>query len=78
MSEIDFEAIWSALPIPAILVGSDLSVKGLNPAAESFVALSTKRIVGQPLAKFVGEASRILDVVEQVIERSSSLVQYDV
>lgn len=78
MTEIDFEAIWSALPIPAILIGADLSVKGLNPAAESLVSLSSKRVVGQALGLFVGEASRILDVVEQVIDRSSSLVQYDV
>lgn len=78
MTSIDFEAIWSALPTPAILISDDTRILSVNPAAEALLALSNKRMVDQQLRSFVGEGSRILDVVEQVRERSVSLAQYDV
>ena len=50
----------------------------MNPAAENLVGLSDKQGRGKPLRKFVGEGSRMLDVVMQAVERGQSVVQYDV
>lgn len=42
-------ALWSSLPVPAILIdGSDL-IADLNPAAEGFMNNSTKTLLGQPV-----------------------------
>ena len=42
-------ALWSSLPVPAILIdGTDL-IADLNPAAEGFMNNSTKTLLGQPV-----------------------------
>lgn len=78
MTPADFEAIWSSLPVPAIVVSSDHKVLALNPAAESFVGLSSRQATGFGLATFIGPTSRVLDVLRQAAEQSLSVVQYDV
>lgn len=40
--------IWASLPIPAILIGRDGRVTEVNPAAEIFLNLSSKALIGQP------------------------------
>lgn len=40
--------IWASLPIPALLIGPDLRVFEVNPAAEIFLNVSSKNLMGQP------------------------------
>lgn len=47
-TDLEF-ALWSSLPVPAVLIdGSDL-IADLNPAAEGFMNNSTKSLLGQPV-----------------------------
>jgi len=78
MIEPDFEAVWGALPIPAMTLDRENIVTAINPAAESFIGVSERQIAGQPLHLFTGDASRILDVVNQAAVQRVSVVQYDV
>lgn len=78
MNGPDFEAVWGALPIPALTLDRDAVVTAINPAAESFVSASERQVAGQELQAFTGAASRILDVVSQAARQRVSVVQYDV
>ena len=40
--------IWASLPIPALLIGPDGRITEANPAAEIFLNLSRRALVGQP------------------------------
>ncbi|MFW2586825.1 two-component system sensor histidine kinase NtrB [Sagittula sp. SSi028] len=42
-------AIWSSLPVPAILIDADENIGDLNPAAEGFLNNSAKSLRGQPI-----------------------------
>lgn len=42
-------AIWSSMPVPALLVDRDDNILSLNPAAETFLNASTKSMAGQPI-----------------------------
>ncbi|TCS63215.1 two-component system sensor histidine kinase NtrB [Primorskyibacter sedentarius] len=42
-------AIWSSLPVPAILIDKDENIADLNPAAEGFMNNSAKWLMGQPI-----------------------------
>lgn len=43
---IDADALWSALPLPALLIGADDGIEAMNPAAESFLNASEKSMIG--------------------------------
>ncbi len=78
MTGVDYEAVWSALPIPALIIQDADKIVGMNSAAESFVGASSKQVTGKSLEQFVGSSSRVLDVVRQAAEKSVSVVQYEV
>lgn len=42
-------ALWSSLPVPALLLDCDDVIIASNPAAESFLNMSTKSLAGQKL-----------------------------
>ena len=42
-------ALWNSLPVPALLLNSDDTIAESNPAAESFLNLSTKALKNAPL-----------------------------
>ncbi|MEY1555417.1 nitrogen regulation protein NR(II) [Yoonia sp. R2331] len=46
---IEGDVLWSSLPVPALLVGSDDTILQSNPAAESFLNLSAKALEGAGL-----------------------------
>ena len=76
--QIDFEAIWSALPVPAMVIDRDMRISSINPAAEHLVSSSSRQIRGHALADYVGPSSRVVDLVVQASQGSVSVVQYDV
>lgn len=78
MSGADYEAVWGGLPTPAFVIDPDANIVSMNPAAEHLVGLSDKQVRAKPLKKFVGDGSRIVDVVGQAADRGQSVVQYDV
>lgn len=42
-------ALWNSLPVPALLLNADDTIAESNPAAEAFLNLSAKALVGAPL-----------------------------
>ncbi len=42
-------ALWSSLPVPAILVAPDDTIAAINPAAESFLNLASRALIGAPV-----------------------------
>ncbi|MBU2993310.1 ATP-binding protein [Octadecabacter sp. 1_MG-2023] len=42
-------ALWTSLPVPALLLNKDDTIADSNPAAESFLNLSTKSLLGASL-----------------------------
>lgn len=73
-----FEALWGAIPYPALVVDETDAIVTANPAAESFGAISLRQMAGKPLGRFVGDDSALLDVVGQARRNGVSVVQYDV
>ena len=49
-----FEALWSAIPYPALVVDGEERILSVNPAAESFGGTSLRQMAGKPLGRFVG------------------------
>ncbi|MDO9638633.1 MAG: ATP-binding protein [Pseudotabrizicola sp.] len=41
--------IWASLPIPAVLLGLDGRITEVNPAAETFLNVSSRALIGQPV-----------------------------
>ena len=77
MSGGSFEALWSAIPYPALVVDPEDAIVTANPATESFGGMSLRQIAGRPLGKFVGNDSALLDVVGQARRNGVSVAQYD-
>ena len=48
-----YQELWSQLPIPALLVTGDDNVQELNLAAEQFLGISAKVILGQPIWNYL-------------------------
>ena len=60
-----FEALWSAIPYPAMVVDPSDAIVTANPATESFGGTSLRQMAGKPLGRFVGGDSAVLDVIGQ-------------
>ncbi len=43
------DAIWAALPVPALVIDGDDRIARINPAAEGFMLSSERTLVGQPV-----------------------------
>jgi two-component system nitrogen regulation sensor histidine kinase GlnL len=78
MNGMGFEAIWGAMPYPALVIGPDDEIRAANPAAESFGAVSMRQMEGRPLGKFLGDDSAVLEVVRQARRSGVSVAQYDI
>ncbi|MEM9429193.1 MAG: ATP-binding protein [Pseudomonadota bacterium] len=78
MIDLTLEQVWTAIPYPAFVVGSDSRIAACNTEAEVFSAASRRQIVDRPLARFVGPESPILDAVAQAREGAASVVLYGV
>jgi two-component system nitrogen regulation sensor histidine kinase GlnL len=72
-----FEALWSAIPYPALVVDETDTILTANPATESFGGTSQRQMAGRPRAKFLGADSAVLDVVGQARRNGVSVAQYN-
>lgn len=73
-----FEALWSAIPYPAVVLDANDAVLTVNPATESFGATSLRQMAGRPISKFLGADSVVLEVIAQARRDGVSVAQYDV
>lgn len=65
--------IASALPMPVIVVGPELEIVFVNPAAEQFFSTGSGILLKQTLKDLIPFGSPVLQLVAQAIERRSSV-----
>ncbi len=71
-------ALWLSLPVPAIMVDADDAVMYVNPAAESFLNISTKALTGEKLWDKVMIDAPLEAPFARARENSTSLFVNDV
>ncbi len=76
--DIGFEALWSAIPYPGLIISKDDTIRAANPAAEDFGSTSFRQMRGKPLTKFLGPNSVVVDVINQARRSDVSVTQYNV
>jgi two-component system nitrogen regulation sensor histidine kinase GlnL len=70
--------IANALPMPVLVVGRNLNVVYVNPAAEQFFDTGAGLLVRQNLADLVPFGSPLIHLVDQARERGASVSERDV
>ncbi len=75
---VDYEAVWHALPQPALLVGADGGILSANAAAESFLSASAQSLMRRSVAEVVGPESRVLDMATRARGGAVSLADHNV
>ncbi len=65
--------IAGALPMPIIVVGPELQILFVNPAAEQFFSTGSGHLLKQTLKDLIPFGSPVLQLVSQAIERRSSV-----
>ena len=63
---ISDERLWASLPMPAFLVGPDDRIEAVNPAAEEFLNVSARGVVGAPIFDRLAVDAPIEDVLKRV------------
>ncbi|WP_420858854.1 two-component system sensor histidine kinase NtrB [Marivivens marinus] len=71
-------ALWNSLPVPALLLGPDDVIVDSNPAAESFLNLSAKSLVGSNIWEKVMIDAPLEEPYARARDFSSSLFVNDV
>ncbi|WP_116597375.1 two-component system sensor histidine kinase NtrB [Primorskyibacter marinus] len=71
-------AIWSSLPVPAILIDEDENIADLNPAAEGFMNNSSKSLAGQPIWDRLMIDAPLEDSIERARRNGTPLFVNDV
>ena len=49
MSDMSMGAIWSSIPVPVLVIGEKDIISQINPAAEGFLNMSERALVGTSL-----------------------------
>ncbi len=78
MSTPDFEALWQALPDPAMVLDSEGIVTAGNGAAEHFLAMSMRALTGRKLAEIAGPESRLAELIGLALQGRAELAEYNV
>ena len=74
----DYEALWQALPNPALLLDRAGRVREVNGAAEDFLGVSRRAMDGRALAQLAGADSRLADLIRRVAASGEALAEYTV
>lgn len=87
-AETDYEALWQALPTPALLVDAEGRVREANGAAEDFLGVSRRVLAGRllagqapggrALASLAGEDSALAALIARVVASGAALSEYGV
>ena len=75
---VDYEALWQALPTPAMLLGQGGRIALINGAAEDFLGLSAKYLDGRSLPEMTGAQSRVADLIARAVSGEAGLGEYNV
>ncbi len=70
--------LWNSLPVPALMIASDDTISDINPAAESFLNLSTRALTGAMLWDKVLIQADVRVAFERARTNVSSLFVNDV
>jgi two-component system nitrogen regulation sensor histidine kinase GlnL len=73
-----YEALWNAMPSPALVIGADGTIALANPAAELFFATSIATLKRRTLRDLLGVTSASLGLVEQCRSSGASVSAYAV
>ena len=76
--QLAFDALWSAIPYPALLLGAENAILAANPAAEGFADTSSRQLIDKPLERFVGSDSTLVDLIAQSRRSGVPVAQYNV
>ncbi|MEM9044487.1 MAG: ATP-binding protein [Pseudomonadota bacterium] len=71
------EGIWSGLPNPALVIGEDHTIIAANMAAENFLGLSERQMTNRPISRYLGDDSRIGELVDRVLAHGVRAADYD-
>lgn len=72
------DAIWAALPVPALILDADDRIARINPAAEGFLMSSARAVVGQPVWDRLAVDAPLEDALERARENTAPLFVNDV
>ncbi|GMG83550.1 ATP-binding protein [Paralimibaculum aggregatum] len=72
------DQLWHSLPAPALMADATLAIRAVNTAAETFLGASQRQLEGRNLVRLVGEDSRLVDLIRQVLEGETKTAEYDV
>ncbi|MCB2137000.1 MAG: PAS domain-containing protein [Rhodobacteraceae bacterium] len=72
------DALWASMPMPAVLIDADNQAIAVNPAAESFLNLSERTLLGQPLFDRLAIDAPLEQVFARVRASHSNLFINDV
>lgn len=73
-----YEAIWNALPFPALTLDADNSIGDANAAAEHFFGQSAAILRRMRLDDFFREGSRVLDLIDRTRRGAPSMSEFGV
>lgn len=73
-----FELIWNSLPNPVLTLNGNGEIAEVNGAAENFLGLSSRQLKGQAITALAGEASRLSELVRQVLRDEVNMAEYGV
>lgn len=71
------EALWSALPLPALHINAGGRISAANPAAEAFLNRSQKALLGSAFADHAGGGQRLSAALRRVIDGRAPLTVHD-
>lgn len=74
----DYEALWQALPNPALLLDGAGRVREANGAAEYFLGVSRRALAGRLLSDLAGEDSALSGLVARAAASGEALAEYTV
>lgn len=73
---VDFEALWQALPNPAMLLDGSGRVREANGAAEYFLGISRRALAGRRLAEMAGDDSALAGLIARAADKGEALAEY--
>ena len=78
MTVASFEALWSAIPYPAVVLDAGDLIRAANPATESFGAISLRQMERPADPEIPRRDSAVLEVISQARRNGVSVAQYNV
>ena len=75
---MDYASIWNALPMPCLILDEADRVAGANSAAEHFLAMSERSLMGRKLDQMTGISSPVVEALEQAHRSNGPVTRHDV